>query len=105
MKSAPVQSFTHDGAPVKAPAEKRQAPYATSAEGPVINASVVYPSNAQGMWSYNTSEWNPRQLAIGITATGGGFAANGYYYITRYLEAMGFEEIKTINYNISDWSE
>ena len=57
------------------------------------------------MWSYNTSEWNPRQLAIGITATGGGFAANGYYYITRYLEAMGFEEIKTINYNISDWSE
>lgn len=105
LKSAPVQSFTHDGAPVKAPAEKRQAPYATSAEGPVINASVVYPSNAQGMWSYNTSEWNPRQLAIGITATGGGFAANGYYYITRYLEAMGFEEIKTINYNISDWSE
>lgn len=66
---------------------------------------MVYPSNAQGMWSYNTSEWNPRQLAIGITATGGGFAANGYYYITRYLEAMGFEEIKTINYNISDWSE
>lgn len=92
-----------------APVAQQQAPrcyaLASGASAPVINASVIYPDNVQGMWSYSPSEWNPVKLANGIVATGGGFAASGYYYITRYLEAMGFEEIKTINYNISDWSE
>ena len=77
----------------------------TGAAAARINASVVYPDNVAGMWSYSTTEWNPTRLATGILATGGGFAAKGYYYITRYIEAMGLEEIKTINYNLSDWSE
>lgn len=87
-----------------------RAPKATqaNAEGVTICASVVYPDNAQGIWSYNTSSWNPTRLSVNpdILATGGGFAApNGYYYITRYREMMGFEEIKTVNYKMSDWSE
>ena len=42
-----------------------------------------------------------------VFATGGGMAASdGYYYVTQYREAMGFEEIKTINYKMNgDWSE
>ena len=97
-----------------APVSNHQAParrsYATTtgetgAAAAKINASVVYPDNVAGMWSYSTTEWNPTRLATGILATGGGFAAKGYYYINRYIEVMGLEEIKTINYNLSDWSE
>ena len=52
------------------------------ATGVTINASVVYPNNAQGMWSYSTTEWNPTRLSIDpeILATGGGLEANGKYY-------------------------
>lgn len=73
----------------------------------IINASVIYPNNVQGMWSYNTTSWNPTRLSVDptIIATGGGIEANGKYYITRYMEMMGFEEIKTLSYLTSDWSE
>ncbi len=76
------------------------------ATGVTINASVVYPNNAQGMWSYNTTEWNPTRLSIDpeILATGGGLEANGKYYVNRYREVMGFEEIVTLNYLTSDWT-
>ena len=75
------------------------------ATGVTINASVVYPNNAQGMWSYSTTEWNPTRLSIDpeILATGGGLEANGKYYVNRYREVMGFEEIATLNYLTSTW--
>ena len=57
------------------------------------------------MWAYELNEWKPTQLSIdrGILATGGGFEAKGYYYFTRYQQAMGFEEIKTVSYDTSTW--
>ena len=75
--------------------------------GVVINASVVYPNNVQGMWAYSTTSSNPKRLSVDpeILATGGGIEANGKYYITRYREMMGFEEIKTVSYTTSDWKE
>lgn len=78
-----------------------------SAEGVTINASVIYPSQACGMWGYNTTSWNPTRLSVDpeILATGGGIEANGKYYVNRYREMMGFEEIKTLSYFTSDWSE
>lgn len=104
-------SARFQGAPVKGNSQTTvshgtQAPLKAGENGDVtINASVVYPGNVEGMWSYGTSGWNPAKLANGIVATGGGFAAGDYYYVNRYLEVMGFEEIKTINYKLSDWSE
>ncbi len=96
------------GAPaVTSPVGRRSVAPLSAEAGVTINASVVYPSNAQGMWSYNTSTWNPTRLSVDpmIIATGGGFEANGKYYLTRYQTAMGFEEIRTLSYLTSDWSE
>ncbi|MBD5192222.1 MAG: hypothetical protein HDS88_04950 [Bacteroidales bacterium] len=75
--------------------------------GVIINASVIFPSNAQGMWGYNTTSWNPTRLSVdpNIIATGGGIEAGGKYYFNRYLEMMGFEEISTLSYLTSDWTE
>jgi len=74
---------------------------------PVINASVIYPDNAQGMWSYSTTGWDPVRLSVNkeILATGGGIEAKGYYYITRYREILGFEEIATVSYDTSGWAQ
>lgn len=75
-----------------------------------IVGCVVSPDHITGMWSYTTDSWAPERLneeANKVFATGGGMAASdGYYYVTQYREAMGFEEIKTINYKMNgDWSE
>ena len=109
LRKAPSAALQFGDANAARPASAPRSLAMEATEGentaPVINASVIFPDNVQGMWSYPTTEWNPTKLASGIIATGGGVAANGYYYITRYLEAMGFEEIKTISYKLSDWSE
>lgn len=70
-----------------------------------ICGSVVYPDNVIGIWSYSTDSWKPVELAKTIYATGGGLAAKDYYYCNTYRELMGFEEIKTYSYKMSDWSE
>lgn len=88
-------------------AVRRAGAQQVSTDGPVINASVIFPSNAQGMWGYNTSSWNPTRLSLdpAIFASGGGIEAGGKYYFTRYIEMMGLEEIKTVAYYTSDWTE
>lgn len=106
LRSVPQQTFESTGAPMKAtttPCRLKAAP----AEGneTQIMASVIYPNNVQGMWSYSLTEWNPTQVKIGIIATGGGFAANGKYYLNRYLEALGFEEIRKLSYYLDSWEE
>ena len=70
---------------------------------------VVSPDHITGMWTYTTDAWSPSRIcanANGVYATGGGFAAKDMYYVTQYREAMGFEEIKTLNYEINnDWAK
>lgn len=112
LRPGSTQSFGSQPAlPVfRAPAAVATADDAASGDavGVTIGASVVFPDNAQGMWSYNTTSWNPTRLSVNpeILATGGGIAApNGYYYVNRYREMMGFEEINTLSYKMSDWSE
>lgn len=109
IRQTEAQSF-NSGMPSTATDGHRllgRAPQKAASQSININASVVYPDNAQGMWSYNTTSWNPERLSVdpNILATGGGFEAGGMYYITRYREAMGFEEIKTVNYEIPAWEE
>lgn len=89
------------------PVQSKAVQEAATDGGIVINASVIYPSNVQGMWAYSTTSSNPQRLSIdpNIVATGGGIEANGKYYFNRYLEMMGFEEIKTFSYTTSDWTE
>lgn len=74
-----------------------------------IVGCVVSPDHITGMWTYTPDGWNPSRLnsnANGVYATGGGLAAGQYYYVTQYREAMGFEEIKSINYEMyKDWEE
>ncbi|MCM1451549.1 MAG: choice-of-anchor J domain-containing protein [Clostridium sp.] len=88
----------------------------SSESSPVaIVGCVVSPDHITGMWTYGIDQWMPERIkgedgkgdASKVYATGGGIAANdGYYYVTQYREAMGFEEIKTINYDMADnWSE
>ena len=59
------------------------------------------------MWSYSTAEYDPIKLStdVNILATGGGIQVGDLYYFNRYMEMMGFEEIKTFSYNIADWTE
>ena len=107
LKTVPTQqTFESTGSPVTTPAAPRQI-RVNSADGSEtqITASVIYPGNVEGMWNYSLTEWNPKQVKIGIVATGGGFAANGKYYLTRYLEAMGFEEIRKLSYYLDTWEE
>ena len=85
--------------PLRAPLAQSQS------EGVNICGSVVYPTNVIGMWSYSTDSWKPVELAKVIYATGGGLAAKDYYYCNTYREMMGFEEIKTYAYRMSDWAE
>lgn len=70
---------------------------------------VVSPDHITGMWTYTTDAWSPSRIcanANGVYATGGGFAAKDMYYVTQYREAMGFEEIKTLSYEINnDWAK
>lgn len=82
-------------------------PLRARAEGAAtFNASVIYPSNLNGMWSYSTTAYSPVKLAAPMPlATGGGLAAKGYYYCNTYQEAMGFEAIAKFSYKIEDWSE
>lgn len=111
LRTATAGSTAFASGTVNAPAAKapmgRMAAALAEEAGVTINASVVYPNNAQGMWSYNTTEWNPTRLSVDpeILATGGGIEVNGMYYINRYREMMGFEEITTLNYFTSDWSK
>ena len=83
------------------------APLAESAGANVtICGSVVFPDNVVGMWSYGTDKWAPARIGNNrIMATAGGVAVNGYYYCNTYLEIMGFEDIRTYAYKMSDWSE
>lgn len=107
LKTVPTQqTFESTGSPVTTPAAPRQI-RVNSADGSEtqITASVIYPGNVEGMWNYSLTEWNPKQVKIGIVATGGGFAANGKYYLTRYLEVMGFEEIRKLSYYLDTWEE
>lgn len=106
LRASGATAFT--GAPaVSTPAAPRaKAPLKAAANGETtVYASVVYPDNVVGMWSYPVNTYNPTSLASGIMASGGGLAANGSYYANRYLEMMGFEEIRTLEYKMSDWSE
>lgn len=107
FKTTPTQqAFDAFGSAVNAPTEPRQFRVSsTDGSSTKINASVIYPNNLEGMWSYSLTEWNPTQIKIGIVATGGGFAANGKYYLTSYIELMGFEEIKTVSYTLDTWEE
>ncbi len=74
-----------------------------------IVGCVVSPDHITGMWTYGIDKWDPSRLcsnANTVYATGGGMAAGQYYYVTQYREAMGFEEIKSINYEMyKDWAE
>ncbi len=106
IRETPAQTFA-SGAPAATTGTRHQGQLALKSEAlaPQIYASIVYPNNILGMWAYELNEWKPTQLSIdrGILATGGGFEAKGYYYFTRYQEAMGFEEIKTVSYDTSTW--
>lgn len=70
-----------------------------------ILGCVVSPDHITGMWSYTTDAWDPNRLESGIYATGGGFGTDSYYYANSYREAMGYEEIKTSNYDLNTWEE
>ena len=68
LRTATAGSTAFASGPVNAPAAKapmgRMAAALAEEAGVTINASVVYPNNAQGMWSYNTTEWNPTRLSV-----------------------------------------
>lgn len=86
-----------------------RAPEVKNAENGEVNicASVVYPEQSTGMWSFSVSDYNPTRLSLDreLQATGGGIAANGMYYFNRYMSMLGLEEIKTFSYKIPDWSQ
>ena len=99
------QTFAQTGASVgfKAKALADEQPDDNSLR---ICGSVIYPDNVIGIWSYGTEKWDPRRITINrIQATGGGVAVRDKYYCNTYLSMMGFEEIKTYSYLMSDWSE
>jgi len=70
-----------------------------------IVGCVVSPDHITGMWSYTTDAWNPTRLETQIFASGGGFGTDEYYYANSYREAMGYEEIKTSNYDLNTWEQ
>jgi len=111
-----TDAFSLSGAPANRLTSRQAAPAKisgldTSDPSKVyIVGCVVSPDHITGMWSYTTDAWNPSRLtedANNIFATGGGLAASdGYYYVTQYREAMGFEEIKSGNYEMNNnWKE
>ncbi len=106
LRASNSTAFTGAPAASTPAAPRAKAPLKAAANGETtVYASVVYPDNVIGMWSYPVSSYNPTSLASGIMASGGGIAANGSYYANRYMEMMGFEEIRTLEYKMSDWSE
>ncbi|MCH5327183.1 MAG: hypothetical protein J1E29_08290, partial [Duncaniella sp.] len=80
---------------------------AAANDGLKIYSSVVAPDQARGVWAFGTTGYNPQSISINhdIMATAGGFEANGLYYINRYISMAGIEEMRTMSYYTSDWSE
>ncbi len=83
------------------------APLAESAGANVtICGSVVFPDNVCGHVELRHRQMGAARIGNNrIMATAGGVAVNGYYYCNTYLEIMGFEDIRTYAYKMSDWSE
>lgn len=96
-------------APVAAPAKISGLDTSDPTKAYIVGC-VVSPDHITGMWSYTTDTWEPARLTTNanqVFASGGGLAASdGYYYDTEYREAMGFEEIKSRNYDMNnEWAK
>lgn len=71
---------------------------------PFFNACVSDPPQSAGVYRFSTREYAPEQIKRNVYASGGGIAADNYYYGVRYEVIGGIPVVECTSYVLRDWS-